>query len=207
MPPRRALLLFFVLVGVLYAVLLIPWPGLLAGYRGALAGISNVFLGQLADGRMRYEVMESPTLDKDTTVHVQNIATGSRARMSVNARRTYLPLAFAVSLIVAAPIPWRRKAISLGLGLILMVCWIQFGIWLKVAHMLSEPKFGAMALDEGTRKFMLMVTKWTMSPVVPYIVALVVFVLVAVRREDLVRLSRNVAHAPNVAELAAGRRT
>ncbi len=189
MPPRRALLLFFVLVGVVYALLLTPWPGVLSGYRGAIAGVSNIFLGQLGDGRMRYEVMESPTLDKDTTVHVQNIATGSRARMSVNARRTYLSMAFAVSLILAAPIPWRRKAISLGLGVVLMICWIQFGIWLKVAHMLSEPKFGALALGEGTRKFMLMVTKWTMSPVVPYIVALLIFVLVSVRREDLIRLS------------------
>jgi hypothetical protein len=189
MPPRRALLLFFVLVGVLYGLLMIPWPGLLTGYRRTIARISNIFLGQLGEGRMRYEVMETPTLDKDTTVHVQNIATGSRARMSVNARRTYLSIAFAVSLILAAPIPWQRKAISLGLGLVLMVCWIEFGIWLKVAHMLSEPKFGAMVLGEGTRKFMFMVTMWTMSPVVPYIVALVVFALVTVRREDLVRLS------------------
>lgn len=189
MPPRRALLFFFVLVGVVYGLLMIPWPGLLTGYRRTIAGISNIFLGQLADGRMRYEVMETPTLDKDTTVHVQNIITGSRARMSVNARRTYLAMAFALSLILAAPIPWRRKVFSLGLGIVLMVCWIQFGIWLKVAHMLSEPRFGAMALGEGTRKFMLMVTMWTMSPVVPYIVALLVFVLVTVRREDLIRLS------------------
>jgi len=192
MPSRKTLytlLISFVLVGVLFVLLILPWPGVLTGYRKVVAGVSNIFLCRIGDGRMNFELMDSPTLDKDTTVHVQNIATGSKAKMSVNARRTYLHVAFAVSLILAAPIPWRRKLVALALGLVLIGAYVQFGFWLKIVHLLSEPKFGAMQLGEATRKFLMLLIKLSMSPVLPYIVALVVAVLVTIRREDVVRLA------------------
>lgn len=189
MPWRRTLLIYFSLVVVTYGALMVPWPGVMSGYRRVMAATSNIFLRRIANGRMTFEVMESPTLDKDITVNVQNISTGSKARMSVNARRSYLPVSLAAALIVAAPIPWRRKVIALGLGLVLMMAYVQFTFWLKIVHMLSEPKFGAMQLADSTRKFLMLLIKLTMSPVLPYIVSVVVFGLVTVRREDVVRLS------------------
>lgn len=190
MPRRKTLLFFFIMVGVLYALLLIPWPGVMSGYRKAVVATSNLFMRSFGSGLMTYELMDKPTLDKDITVNVKNTRTGSMAKMSLNARRSYLPVAFTASLILAAPIPWRRKILSLVLGLILINVFIQFGFWLKIVHLLSEPRFAAMELGQTTRNFLLVLIKiLTMSPVVPYIVALLVFVLVTVRRDDLVRLS------------------
>jgi len=189
-------LIYFALVAVLYGALLVPWPGVMSGYRKATAWISNIFQRRIADGRITFEVMDTPTLDKDMSVLVQNITTGSKAKMSVNARRSYLPVALAVALIVAAPIPWQRKLIALALGLVLMGAYVQFTFWLKIVHLLSEPKFGAMQLAEMTRKFLMVLIRLSMSPVLPYIVSVVVFGLVTVRRDDLVRLAGRSTKAP-----------
>lgn len=189
MPLRKALILFFVLVAVVYGVLLIPWPGVLSGYRAAVAGTCNIFFRRIGDGRITFETMVAPTLDKDTEVVLKNAA-GSTGKMNINARRMYLPTAFTVALIVAAPIPWRRKLAALGLGFILISAFLGFGVWLKLLYGLSEPRgLAAVSLGPSIRRFIMVLIKiMTMSPVTPYIAALLVFVLVTVRREDVVRL-------------------
>lgn len=190
MPSRKALILFFLLVAVVYGVLLIPWPGVLSGYRAAVVGASNLLFARIGAGRIVFEAMEKPTLNKDTEVFLTNIYTGTKGKMNVNARRLYLPTAFTASLILAAPIPWRRKLLALFFGLLLISAYAGFGIWLKLLYGLSEPRgLAAVSLEPSIRKFIMILIKiLTMSPVTPYIAALLIFVLVAVRREDVVRL-------------------
>jgi hypothetical protein len=189
MPSRKSLILFFLLVAVIYGMLLIPWPGLLSGYRAAVAGAGNFFLKRIGDGHVTFTPLETPTLNKDTEVSLRNIKTGTQAIMTINARRLYLPTAFTFALIVAAPISWRRKTLALVLGLLLISVYVGFGVWLELLKVLSEPRFGAVSigptLRNGMMVLMLILRK---SPVVPYIAALVIFVLVTVRREDVVRL-------------------
>ncbi len=191
MPSRRSLILFFVITAVVYGVLLIPWPGLLTGYRSASAALCQLFLGRIGDGRVTFAPMEYPTLDKDTDVTLQNVKTGVTAKMTVNSRRRmYLPAAFTLALIVAAPIAWRRKILAAILGLVLISIYSGAGIWLNLVNALSEPRMGAISLGPFVRRIIQVGIKvLIMSPVVPYIAALLVFVMVTVRREDVLRLS------------------
>jgi hypothetical protein len=128
---------------------------------------------------------------------VKNISTGRIAKMTINARRLYLPTVFVVALIVAAPIAWRRKPVALSLGLILISIYVGFGVWLKLVHAMSEPQFGALTIGPSLRKLiMVLIVILTKSPVAPYIVALLVFVLVTLRREDIVRLGMPAIRRP-----------
>ena len=204
MPSRKALILFFVLVAVVYGVLLIPWPGVLSGYRAAVAGTGNIFFRRIGNGLITFETMATPTLDKDTDVVLKNISTGTTAKMNINARRLYLPTAFTVALIVAAPIAWRRMLVALTMGLILISAYVGFGVWLKLLFWLSEPNgLAAISLGPSIRRVIMVLIKiLTMSPVTPYIAALLIFVLVTVRREDVVRFGSaaiKTRHAPSPA--------
>ena len=206
MPSRKALILFFVLVAVVYGVLLIPWPGVLSGYRAAVAEAGNMFFRRIGDGRIAFETMEAPTLDKDTEVILMNISTRKGGMLGINARRLYLPTAFTFALIAATPIAWRRKLVAVSLGLTLISVYVGFGVWLKLIYFLSDPGINALSLGPSLRRaiFVLM-TILTRSPVTPYIAALLVFVLVTVRREDVVRLgsaAMKTRHAPSPATAA-----
>lgn len=204
MPSRKALILFFVIVVVVYGALVAPWPGLMSGYRRAFSGLCEIFFGRLGDARLTFESMTAPTLDKDTHVTIKNVKTGVEARTTVNARRAYLPVAFTIALIVAAPIAWRRKLASLALGLVLIMCYAGFGVWLKLMNVLSEPRLGAVSLGPFLRSTMkVLIVVLTMSPVVPYIAALLIFILVTIRRDDLLRLSSASRKPSSVAPLRA----
>lgn len=190
MPWRKTLLIYFVLVAVIYGALLIPWPGLMTGYRMAVTGVSNIFLGRVGEARMKFEPMSTPTRDKDIDVHVQHMSRGLRAKTMVNAGRTYLPVSLAVALVAAAPVPWRRKIIALVLAVALMGAYVQFLIWLRLmTGLLTQPQFQAVQISETTLRFLKTLEVLVKSPVLPYIVALVVFGLVTFRRDDLVRIA------------------
>lgn len=189
MPSRRTLLLFFVLVGIIYGLLLIPWPGVLTGYRKAFAAAGNIFFRTIGSVLITFEPMDAPTLDKDTEVTLRNQATGAQGILQLNARRLYLPTAFTTSLILAAPIGWRRKLAAVAMGLALISVYLGFTVWLKLVFAISEPRgLAAISLGPFVRKsIMILITILSKSPVTSYIVSLLVFVLTTVRREDVVR--------------------
>jgi hypothetical protein len=84
MPLRKALILFFVVVAVVYGVLLVPLPGVLPGYRAAVAGTGNIFFRRIGNGLVTFETMGSPTPDKDTEVVLKNVSTGSTGKININ---------------------------------------------------------------------------------------------------------------------------
>ena len=204
MPSRKVIILFFVLVAVIYGLLLIPWPGVLSGYRAAVAGMGNIFFRKIGDGVLTFEPMLSPTPDKDTEVSIRNVSTGRGAIITINARRLYLPTAFTLALVLAAPIEWRRKLVATAGGLALISLYAFFCIWLKLVFFLSDPGINALPLGPGVRRaVMILMTILTKSPVTPYIAALLVFVLVTLRREDLVRMRKAVTSQPGAKMAAA----
>lgn len=188
--PHGPLLLFFFLVAIIYGALLIPWPGVLTTYRAGAAAAGNLFFSRIAKATLRFEPLPTPALDKDIELTMINPGRGT-ATMYLNARRMYLPTAFVASLILAAPIPARRKLIALAVGLALISAYHGFATWIQLTYTLSDPRgLAAVTLEDSTRRFLLVLMRiLTMSPVTPYIVSLLVFVLAAIRREDLVRLS------------------
>ena len=196
MSPHRRIAAFFLKVTLIYALLMIPWPGVTAGY-GYLfrAGGNTVFRTFGSAGRVYFAPI-SPVPKgkdaKDTSVTLENIQTrGARGTMDMNSRLMgYLPTAFAVALILATPVPWSRRLWALLWGILLMCCFAGFELALRLLDAFSDKNVLAVfSLGPAVKALLVVLLKvLAMSPVSAYIAPIFVWILVTFRRGDWSKL-------------------
>lgn len=185
---------FFVLkLAIVYGLLLIPWPGVMAAYRAAYCAGGNIFFRTLGGaGRVYFTPSEQIVAkDKDVSARLENIATHTGGVMEISSRSMgYLPTSFAMALVVAAPIPWKRRAISLFWGIALISVYVGVELWLRLVNLFSGADVMAVYTLGPFWKglVMVLVKVLGMSPVTAYIAPVVIWTLVCFRREDLVRI-------------------
>lgn len=114
---------FFCRLILIYGLLIVPWPGLREGYSTAYRAVGNVLFGSFgSDGLVRFEPLPDDKSRDDTMIVIKNrrVPGGQVSHPHNTQLRAYLPTATAVALILATPIPWRRrwKAALLGWMLI-----------------------------------------------------------------------------------------
>lgn len=194
MRPPRHLVRFLLGLAVVYGLLLVPWPGLRSGYCTWLCGLARtVFSHEHGRLLVRFEPdPPGPGHPLDTRITVAD-----RARIAadgtVPARVLgldswgfgWVPTALLVALIVATPVPWRRRAWALAGGLIAIHGFLVavIGVYvLNNADAAGTPStttapFWKAILDGLEETF---VTQ--MGP--GFAVAVVIWVLVTFRRED-----------------------
>ncbi len=135
----RSLLLF----AGLFVLLVIPWPGFDEFYGAYFRGLSTLFLSRdNPDEIVRFE--RSVVTHDFTTVETRMTLGNPRSadaqgnlhvvQTSLNARSIgWIPTALTVALIVASPVPWRRKIGALVAGLVavhlLILFTIETAIW------------------------------------------------------------------------------
>ena len=119
---RRPLTLFFIRVLLVYAALMIPWPGLQRAY-GAFyrAGWNVLFTSFGADGQAQFLPLRPPQRGQDTTVILKNLRTRFLFRLTTSNRyMAFAPTVLLLALILATPIPWSRRWRALLWGLLLV---------------------------------------------------------------------------------------
>ena len=195
---------FFGKVIVIYALLMIPWPGVMAAYRYVFCACGNmVFRTFGSTGRVYFAPMTPAPAGKDakdTTVTLENIKTrGARGTMEMNSRLTgYLPAAFAVALILATPLPRSRRGWSLLWGLLFMGAFTGLEVMLQLLNAFSDKNvlavfsFGPIA--KATVIILLKVV--ALSPVTAYIAPVFVWILVTFRRMDWTNLLTSASSSP-----------
>jgi len=184
----RFLLRFVVIFGLLIA----PWPGLNEAY-------SRYFqsLGQMAfnpAGEIRRMVVFSPASGKipglDTRLTLENAeladASGQgRVECSEIDTRSigWVPTALTVALVLATPIPWKRRLTALAGGLALIHLFIFFSlqawVWNNSAglSLLTLSSFEQRVLDELNYALMNQLG-------ISFTVPVVIWTLVTFRRQD-----------------------
>jgi len=202
MPSLRPLYFFVLKLAIVYGILLIPWPGVMAAYRAAYCAGGNIFFRTLGGtGRVYFTPKEQTVAkdkDKDVSARLENIATRAAGIMEMNSRSMgYLPTSFTIALIVAAPLPWKRRTIGLLWGMALISVFVSVELWLRLVNVFSNSD--AMAVYsfgpfwKGT--VVVLVKVLSMSPVTAYIAPVVIWALVCFRREDLLRAAGSVDFA------------
>lgn len=195
--------LFFGKLILLYALFLIPWPGVRGAYATAYrAGGDFIFRTFSGHGRVYFEPIEvtgEGFKAKDTQAVLHNLKTRARGTMPMNTRLMgYLPTAFAASLILATPLPWRRRLVALCLGMALMGGFAAFEMWLRLWEAFSDPS--PLALVEWSpwaRQLLRAVVNVVgRSPVTAYIVSVFVWITTAIRRDDLRRWLNDAPQVP-----------
>ncbi|MEK7711107.1 MAG: hypothetical protein AAB341_04345 [Planctomycetota bacterium] len=191
MPSLKPVYFFVLKVAIIYGVLLIPWPGVMTGYRVLFCAGGNTFFRTLGgDGRVYFRALEHPTRTKDIEAKVENVRTRTTGTLEKDSRMMgYLPTCFTISLIAATPIPWCRKGVALlaGVALISMFAGLQIWLFLMEGFSSASP-LAVYTLSPFWRKAIIVLIRILyMTPVTAYIAPVIIWALICIRREDLQR--------------------
>lgn len=198
MQSPKTIILFFLKASAIYFALMLPIPGLMSSYHAVVRGMGNVaFRSVGSGGSASFEPLKGDEYDKDTRIVLRNEKTPG-AEAPLETRLSYAawrPTAFLIALVVASPVPWRRRAVSLIVGLGLVQVFVLMRLWVRIAVVLAAPQVGgrdnvlrAYEFARDTQGLLGVLSKIDISPAVSYIVPAIVWVLVTFRREDWSRL-------------------
>ncbi len=189
--PLRRISGFFLRCLVIYALLLAPWPGLLDGYRAFFAAGGNVLFHWFGpSGSVSFTPIPSPDHVKDMSIELTKLRPQRvRGTMQIKcAYAGYRPTAFLIALVLATPIPWRRRLWALAWGLALVNAFVAFRVGLKLVDVFSHPghPLAIFTLSQHVKiGVRMMVLLFYRAPEMHYIVPAFVWLLATFRRDDL----------------------
>lgn len=185
-PPARRILGFALRFALVYGLLVAVWPLVRPAYRQLYCALGNaLFSGGEASTRFH-------SLGGSEGLDVQLVLTKRgpppvTARMQNSSRLVgYMPTVSLIALVLASPIPWRRRGRALVPGLLLVTGFVAFRMAIPIRNSFSHPdalqvhhpgRFGAWLLDVSERAFL-------SAPASAFVVPILLWVLVAFRRQD-----------------------
>jgi len=199
MSPRNNILAFAGLSTLYFCLLTIPWPGPWAGpapycmdaYRWVFRAAGNALFLRTGDGgSVKFSPMSRALHEPDTGLRITNRRTQAGGSGEIKAIYTgYRPTAFLAALILATPIPWRRRGLSLLCGLLLVSIFVAVRIWVRLAVMMSNnDPIRAYEFTGWFKGFLgALNAVLVRSPAVGYIVPALIWIVVTLRREDWAR--------------------
>jgi hypothetical protein len=186
---------FLVRLAVIYALLIVPWPGFREGYGRYLQVLGQAVLGtDRGRPQVRFETVpatERRGLDlRVALAHPERVDVRGMVPvqyLDLDSRGIgWVPTALTLALIAATPVPWRRRGWALLAGLLAVQAYVLACLAVGASHAAAgfSPAAPATlwtqviaALDET------LVTQMGASFVVPVLI----WILVTLRRQDLVR--------------------
>ncbi len=133
---------FLVLFAVIFCVLILPWPGWMEGYMAVFrtmgawcftrdGGEREVLFVDFPDKAaratfMRIEIANRSLLQPDGSGPVRNLDFDVR-------RLGWMPPALLIALVLASPLPWKRRVVALCWGVLwvqlVVMTFLAFAIW------------------------------------------------------------------------------
>jgi len=194
MPPRRRIVGFLWRFVLAYGLLIFPWPGFNKTYSGYFRALGQMTFSRETGPRyVQFEAVPAELHHRlDTRIALANRAQADHAGnvlvryLELDTRGVgWVPTALLLALILASPVPWRRRGVALVWGLLAVHGYILFSvacdIWNNSVDLLLLTlsafwKSVVEGLDET------LVTQMGVSFVVPVFI----WMLVTLRRQDLI---------------------
>jgi len=173
-----------------------PWPRLGRAYtRFYSAGAAFLFGSFGSTGIVSFEPLHDSEYDLHVTLY-------NRARMGPdgnmagvqtrhNSRHAgYIYAAFLTALILATPIPWRRKGWALFWGMILIHGFVASKLALRIFHAFNNRPLSMFVLNPFCRR-VLSITHQAVAVNVTFgfVVCVFVWILVSFRRRDWIKIA------------------
>lgn len=192
---RKPIAGFFVQLGLLYALLIAPWPGLRAVYRDAVVSAGGwAFDSPAFPWRVDF-VSHSENPKNDLRVYVADRWGPTRIGIDFRSRvMAYIPTVMLASLILATPIAWPRRARALFWGLFLIHGFIAFRLAVAIFYAASHPVFGESAFWQTI--FAQAASFFSFTPALSYIIPVIIWMAVTLRREDLSLIGTGIVNIP-----------
>lgn len=185
-PARRAVFFLGRLV-LLYLLFMALWPVWRDAYRDAFASAGEALFGSFGrNGVVRIDRFEEVE-GLDIRIQLGNRQTRAWVKFLGNSRYSGYGLAsLLAALVLATPLPWRRRWRALALGMILVHLFIVFSLWLLLLNAFSNGnKLAVIHLPEALKSLVtLAATHFSLSSTLPYAVTFVIWGLVTFCRGD-----------------------
>ena len=195
MSPLKRISGVFLRCMIYYGLLVAPWPGVMDGYRAFFRAGGNLLFHSIGStGSVSFEPIPSRDHTKDTKLVLSKqpaTPTDPRpVRRDMAIKCVYIgyrPTAFLVALVLAAPVPWRRRLWALLWGLVLVNAFAALRVTLQLLDAFSDPNLLALFSLAQPLKITLkiLVLVFFHAPEMHYIVPAFIWLLVTFRRGDL----------------------
>ena len=179
---------------LIYGALTLAWPLLKTPYSSFYRGIGNTFFAAFgSEVSAQFVPWTGEDEIKDTDVVLRNRSVqGTHARMPTSSRYdAYVPTCVVVALILASPIPWRRRLLALIWGLILVYAFLLFRLSMAIINTMSDPgALQAFDLAPAVKAMIAFFVLHIMGSLIAssYIVPVFIWLVVTFRRQDWDRL-------------------
>lgn len=187
MRPRNTILRFLALFIVIYALLIIPWPGLADAYLTTTHAVAGRLLGSVGqDGLVSYQRDPAHPWTSVQTLYKRSAKASLAVRRGYDSRQDYLATALLAALVLATPIPGRRKVPALAFGLLFINAFILWRMWIGLIDIFSEKQLDLIQLSPFWKETVrLAVQIFVGSIEATFIVPVFVWIVVALHRADL----------------------
>lgn len=137
MLPHKTIARFLIGVTLICAILLAPWPPVRDAYAHAFRAAGELGIGSWVPSRdVRFLPSTSPHDYHDTAIVLVNRETGETAELPALSSRQwgYVPTVLIIALVLATPIPRRRRAWALIWGVLLVNAFIILRLAVLVVY-------------------------------------------------------------------------
>lgn len=200
MRPARVMVRFFLLLGLSYTLLMMPWPGLRPTYAHVFRASNQFLLGSFGpDGVVRFVAAKKSGDNVDCRLMLshRNRRTGVETPLSSNVG--YSPAAFLTALLIATPMPLRRRALAWMWGMLLLHAAIALKLSIYIVLMFStDPRVIMFSLSEFWQTTLAELKRLVLfAPFFALVVPTFIWILVTFRRHDIEAiLQRTIPNAP-----------
>jgi hypothetical protein len=182
---------FFCLFVLVYGLLMAAWPAVGSVYSKFYAAGGAFLFGSFGRGGI---VRFSQPEDSKDNIYITAL---NRYRVDKNGKMSgaqlnhsirygdYIHIAFLTALIVATPLPLRRRGWALVWGLILMHAIVAFKLAIMILHLFSNQRVSLLILNAFWKDVVVTTNQVVVRHLTTgFIIAFFIWVLVSFRRED-----------------------
>jgi len=178
---------FFARLLLLYILLVIPWPGLKPTYARCYSSVATLVFGSLVPGgAVRFTPMPEPMKGYDVRMDLVNLRTSATQTAMVSSRDpAYFQTAFLVSLILATPLPWRRRLKSLVVGIVAVHAFMFLRVLLTILHGFARGRVGLLSPDPPWDTILSVLARVALADIVSLLmVPVLIWILITFRQAD-----------------------
>ena len=191
----KGIIRFFCLFLLVFGLLMAPWPRLGRAYtRFYSTGAAFLFGSFGSTGIVRFEPLSDGEYDINVTLYNRARASPDGNIVGIQTRHNsrlagYIYVAFLTALILATPIPWRRKGWALFWGIILIHGLVASKLALRILHAFNNKPLSMFALNPFCKRVLSITHQaFAVNVTFGFIVCVFIWILVSFRRRDWAKI-------------------
>jgi hypothetical protein len=191
----KGIIRFFCLFLLVFGLLMAPWPRLGRAYTRFYSTSAAFLFGSFGSkGIVRFEPLSDSEYDLNVSLYnrarpgpdggIAGIQTRHNSRLA-----GYIYVAFLTALILATPIPWRRKGWALFWGIILIHGLVASKLALRILYAFNNKPLSMFALNPFCKRVLSITHQaFAVNVTFGFIVCVFIWILVSFRRRDWVKI-------------------